>query len=159
MTHLQTFRTPVLALGLLSGATGLWAQSTVAELTAQGGSVLTKAQWLELLPLRIETQWPNRQGEEELFLSTDGKITGKGYHYSSRSESAASGSWRVEDDGKVLREIKRVVAVELALDAEIDKKVRAKLASYTKQIVEGSPEWDVMYRKTSEEEQKKRVKP
>ena len=64
-----------------------------------------------------------------------------------------------EDDGKVLREIKRVVAVELALDAEIDKKVRAKLASYTKQIVEGSPEWDVMYRKTSEEEQKKRVKP
>lgn len=64
-----------------------------------------------------------------------------------------------EDDGKVLREIKRVVAVELALDAEIDKKVRAKLASYTKQIVEGSPEWDVMYRKTSEEEQKKRAKP
>ena len=101
MTHLHTFRTPVLALGLLSGASGLWAQSTVAELTAQGGSVLTKAQWLELLPLRIETQWPNRQGEEELFLSTDGKITGKGYHYSSRSESAASGSWRVEDDGKV----------------------------------------------------------
>ena len=101
MTHLQTFRTPVLALGLLSGASGLWAQSTVAELTAQGGSVLTKAQWLELLPLRIESQWPNRQGEEELFLSTDGKITGKGYHYSSRSESAASGSWRVEDDGKV----------------------------------------------------------
>ena len=64
-----------------------------------------------------------------------------------------------EDDGKVLREIKRVVAAELALDAEIDKKVRAKLASYTKQIAEGSPEWDVMYRKTSEEEQKKRVKP
>ncbi|MGC4096547.1 MAG: DUF507 family protein [Nitrospira sp.] len=64
-----------------------------------------------------------------------------------------------EEDGKVLREIKRVVAAELALDAEIDKKVRSKLASYTKQIVEGSPEWDVMYRKTSEEEQKKRAKP
>ncbi len=64
-----------------------------------------------------------------------------------------------EDDGKVLREIKRVVASELALEADIDKKVRAKLASYTRQIVEGSPEWDVMYRKTSEEEQKKRAKP
>ncbi len=64
-----------------------------------------------------------------------------------------------EDDGKVLREIKRVVASELALEAEIDKKVRARLASYTRQIVEGSPEWDVMYRKTSEEEQKKRAKP
>ena len=64
-----------------------------------------------------------------------------------------------EDDGKILREIKRVVAAELALDADIDKKVRAKLASYSKQIVEGSPEWDVMYRKTSEEEQKKRARP
>ncbi|HAP38635.1 MAG: DUF507 family protein [Nitrospira sp.] len=64
-----------------------------------------------------------------------------------------------EDDGKVLREIKRVIAAELALEAEIDKKVRAKLASYTKQIVEGSAEWEVMYRKTSEEEQKKRAKP
>ena len=64
-----------------------------------------------------------------------------------------------EEDGKILREIKRVVAAELALDADIDKKVRAKLASYSKQIVEGSPEWDVMYRKTSEEEQKKRATP
>lgn len=64
-----------------------------------------------------------------------------------------------EEDGKVLREIKRVIAAELALEAEIDRKVRARLASYTRQIVEGSPEWDVMYRKTSEEEQKKRAKP
>ena len=64
-----------------------------------------------------------------------------------------------EEDGKVLREIKRVVAVELALEADIDRKVRAKLASYSRQIVEGSPEWDVMYRKTSEEEQKKRARP
>ena len=64
-----------------------------------------------------------------------------------------------EDDGKVLREIKRVVAAELLLEAEIDKKVRTKLASYSRQIVEGSPEWDVMYRKTAEEEQKRRAKP
>lgn len=64
-----------------------------------------------------------------------------------------------EEDGKVLREIKRVVAAELALEADIDRKVRAKLASYSRQIVEGSPEWDVMYRKTSEEEQKKRARP
>jgi len=51
------------------------------------------------------------------------------------------------------------VAAELLLEAEIDKKVRTKLASYSRQIVEGSPEWDVMYRKTAEEEQKKRAKP
>lgn len=101
MTPTQRLRMPLLALALLVPAAGTWAQSTVADLTAQGGSVLTKAQWLDLLPLRIETQWPNRQGEEELFFSTDGKISGKGYHYSSRTESAASGAWRVEDDGKV----------------------------------------------------------
>jgi hypothetical protein len=65
----------------------------------------------------------------------------------------------LEDDGKVLREIKRVVAAELALEAEIDKKVRARLASYSRHIVEGSAEWDVMYRKACEEEQKKRPKP
>lgn len=76
-------------------------QSTVAELTEKGGVALTKADWQELIPLRIETQWPNRQGEEELFFSADGKISGKGYHYSSRTESPAMGSWRVEDDGKV----------------------------------------------------------
>ncbi len=64
-----------------------------------------------------------------------------------------------EDDGKVLREIKRVVASELALEAEIDNKVRTRLASYSRHIVEGSAEWDVMYRKACEEEQKKRVKP
>ena len=64
-----------------------------------------------------------------------------------------------EDDGKVLREIKRVVTAELALEVEVDKKVRARLASYTRHIVEGSAEWDVMYRKACEEEQKKRAKP
>ncbi len=64
-----------------------------------------------------------------------------------------------EEEGKVLREIKRVLASELALEAEIDRKVRAKLASYSRPIVEGSAEWDVLYRKTVEQEQKKRAKP
>jgi len=61
-----------------------------------------------------------------------------------------------EDDGKVLREVKRVIASELALEADIDRKVRAKLSSYSRSIVEGSPEWDVLYKKTFEEEQRKR---
>ena len=64
-----------------------------------------------------------------------------------------------EDEGKVLREVKRVVAAELALEVEIDQKVRARLASYSRTIVEGSAEWEVMYRKASEEEQKRRAKP
>ena len=64
-----------------------------------------------------------------------------------------------EDDGKVLREIKRVVAAEVRMGEEKDKRGRARVAPYSRQIVEGSPEWDVMYRKTAEEEQKKRAKP
>jgi hypothetical protein len=62
------------------------------------------------------------------------------------------------EESKVLREIKRVLAIELAQEDEIDQKVRAKLASYSRGIVEGSPEWDVLYRKTFEEELRKHAK-
>jgi hypothetical protein len=62
------------------------------------------------------------------------------------------------EEGKVLREIKRVLAAELAQEGEIDQKVRARLASYSRGIVEGSPEWDVLYRKTFEEELRKHSK-
>ena len=62
------------------------------------------------------------------------------------------------DDGRILKHIKRVLASELAQEEEIDRKVRAKLGSYSRGIVEGSPEWDVLYRKTFEEETRKHVK-
>ncbi|BCA57039.1 hypothetical protein W02_41790 [Nitrospira sp. KM1] len=62
------------------------------------------------------------------------------------------------DDSRVLKDIKRVLTVELAQEAEIDRKTRAKLASYSRGIVEGSQEWDVLYRKTFEEETRKQVK-
>lgn len=61
-------------------------------------------------------------------------------------------------DGVMLKDIKRVLAAELAQEAEIDRKVRAKLGSYSRGIVEGSSEWDVLYRKTFEEEARKHVK-
>lgn len=59
---------------------------------------------------------------------------------------------------QVLKEIKRVLAGELAQEEEIDRKVKAKLSSYSRGIVEGSPEWDVLYRKTFEEETRKHTK-
>lgn len=62
------------------------------------------------------------------------------------------------DDGRILKDIKRVLASELAQEEEIDRKVRARLGSYSRGIVEGSPEWDVLYRKTFEEETRKHVK-
>jgi hypothetical protein len=62
------------------------------------------------------------------------------------------------DDGQILKEIKRVLAGELAQEQEIDRKVRAKLGSYSRGIIEGSPEWDVLYRKTFEEETRKQIR-
>jgi len=62
------------------------------------------------------------------------------------------------DEGRVLKEIKRVLATELAHEEEIDRKVKAKLASYSRGIIEGSAEWEVLYRKTFEEEMRKHAK-
>jgi hypothetical protein len=62
------------------------------------------------------------------------------------------------DEGRVLKEIKRVLASELAQEEDIDQKVKAKLASYSRGIVEGSAEWDVLYRKAFEEETRKHAK-
>jgi hypothetical protein len=64
-----------------------------------------------------------------------------------------------EEDGRVLREIKRVLASELAVEENIDRKVRAKLASYSRPIAEGSAEWEVLYRKAFDEEQRKHSRP
>ncbi len=62
------------------------------------------------------------------------------------------------EDGRLLKEIKRVLACELAQEQDIDRKVRAKLGSYSRGIIEGSPEWEVVYRKTFEEESRKHAK-
>jgi hypothetical protein len=62
------------------------------------------------------------------------------------------------DEERVLKGIKRVLANELMQEEEVDRKVRAKLASYSRGIVEGSGEWDVLYRKTFEEESRKHAK-
>lgn len=58
----------------------------------------------------------------------------------------------------ILRQIKRTLHSELKLDAQIDELVRQKLSSYSRKIVEGSPEWDILYQKTFNEEMKKRRK-
>jgi len=62
------------------------------------------------------------------------------------------------DEERVLKEIKRVLAAELTQEEEIDRKVRARLGSYSRGIVEGSGEWDVLYRKIFEEETRKHVR-
>jgi hypothetical protein len=53
-------------------------------------------------------------------------------------------------------EIVRAFNEALKLEAAIDTAVRRTLTSYSRQIVEGSREWDVMYQKLYEEELAKR---
>ena len=62
----------------------------------------------------------------------------------------------VEDEAAVRREIKRTVVSELKLGEEIEETVRKKLQSLSKKLIEGSPEWEVLYRKYFREEEIKR---
>ncbi len=60
------------------------------------------------------------------------------------------------DDDVALRVAKRAIAEFVAESAEIDKKAREKVASLKRNVMEGSPEWDVMYKKFYEEEANKK---
>ncbi len=62
----------------------------------------------------------------------------------------------VEDEAAVRREIKRTVVFELKLGEEIEEIVRKKLQSLSKKLVEGSPEWEVLYKKYFREEEIKK---
>jgi hypothetical protein len=61
-----------------------------------------------------------------------------------------------EDDGIVRREIKRTIINELKIGEDIDSVVRKKIQSFSKRPVEGSPEWEILYKKFFEEEEKRR---
>ena len=55
-----------------------------------------------------------------------------------------------------LAESKRVLAEHFQRDDKIDELVRRKIASLSRQVVPGSTEWDVLYRRYFEEESRKR---
>jgi len=61
-----------------------------------------------------------------------------------------------EEEGTVRREIKRIISNELKIGADIDENVRRKLQSFSKKLAEGSPEWEVLYKKFFREEEIKR---
>ncbi len=61
-----------------------------------------------------------------------------------------------EEEGKIRGEIKRTIISELKIGEEIDSVVRKKLLSFSKKIAEGSPEWEVLYKKFFREEEVKR---
>ena len=62
----------------------------------------------------------------------------------------------LQEDSKIRSEIKRTVMSELQIGEEMDSAVKIKLQSFSRKILEGSPEWEVLYRKFYREEEQKR---
>ncbi len=60
------------------------------------------------------------------------------------------------DDDQALRMAKKALAEFVQEAEDLDARARAKVASLKRNVIEGSPEWDVMYRKYYEEERGKR---
>ena len=64
----------------------------------------------------------------------------------------------VQAEEKMLREIKRTMTAELKFDDEADEAARGTIRSLSRRVPEGSPEWEVLYRKYRDEEIRRRKK-
>lgn len=62
------------------------------------------------------------------------------------------------DDEMALRVAKKAIAEFVKEDEEIDQRARDKVTSLKRGVVEGSPEWDILYKKYYEEERNRRGK-
>jgi len=67
-----------------------------------------------------------------------------------------SGVRLLQEEEKMVGEIQHIMISELKLDEQIDRMARERLASYSRRIPEGSPEWDILYKKFFDEELKRR---
>ncbi len=90
-------------------------------------------------------------------LLSDEKVTHLSHVILNHVKNPAQARLKVEEV-EVLRAIKRVFAAELKVEEEVDVLVRRRLASYSRPLAEGSPEWETLYRKAFEEEMRKRKK-
>jgi hypothetical protein len=61
----------------------------------------------------------------------------------------------VEDRNSIRLEVRRLLEMLLAQEAKIDAAARQKIESQRRTILEGSQEWDILYRKYYNEEVKK----
>lgn len=70
---------------------------------------------------------------------------------------ASDGIWKDDladftDDERALREIKRAITDYLKVEDEADTDARKKIRSLSRDVPEGSREWDILYKKYFEEE-------
>lgn len=56
------------------------------------------------------------------------------------------------DDEQALKAAKKAIMDFVKEDSEIDKKAREKVASLKRGVIEGTREWDILYKKYYEEE-------
>ena len=61
----------------------------------------------------------------------------------------------VEDRNTIRLEVRKVLEDLLSQEAKIDQSARAKIENQKRTILEGSQEWDILYRKYYNEEVKK----
>ncbi|MBI3813395.1 MAG: DUF507 family protein [Nitrospinae bacterium] len=61
-----------------------------------------------------------------------------------------------EEENKIRLEIVRIITDIMKVDDEIDAAARKTLSSYSKNIREGTPEWEVLYNKHYNEDANKR---
>lgn len=64
----------------------------------------------------------------------------------------------LQAEERLLREIKRTITEELKFEDEADTAARRTIQSLSRRVPEGSPEWEVLYRKYLEEELRRRKK-
>jgi hypothetical protein len=61
----------------------------------------------------------------------------------------------IEDRNTIRLEVRRILELLMAQEARIDSAARQKIESQRRTILEGSQEWDILYRKYYNEEVKK----
>jgi hypothetical protein len=62
------------------------------------------------------------------------------------------------DDDLAVRVARQAIAEFVKEDQEIDQKAREKVASLKRGVIEGSPEWEILFKKYYEEERNRRGK-
>lgn len=63
----------------------------------------------------------------------------------------------IYEDPPVIRgKIRKIVMEALRIEEEIEKEVRRRIKKYSRDILEGSPEWNILWRRIYEDELKKR---
>ena len=61
----------------------------------------------------------------------------------------------IEDRNSIRLEVRKIIEDLLTQEAKIDQSARQKIESQRRTILEGSQEWDILYRKYYNEEVKK----